>query len=72
MLQAEYGNIAKRVEKLQINLRTAYLVLGQCTDYLRLRLEGQDIWEATLNEWDLLGILKSIKSLSLKYDEDTE
>ena len=72
MLQAEYGNIAKRVEKLHINLRTAYLVLGQCTDYLRLRLEGQDIWEATLNEWDLLGILKSIKSLSLKYDEDTE
>ena len=35
MLQAEYGTRAKRVEKLRINLSTAYgLVLGQCTDYL--------------------------------------
>ena len=72
MLQAEYGKIAKRVEKLHINLRTAYLVLGQCTDYLRSRLEGQDRREATLDEWDLIGILKIIKSLSQKYDEDTE
>ena len=33
MLQAEYGTRSKRVEKLRINLSTAYgLVLGQCTD----------------------------------------
>ena len=32
MLQAEYGTRAKRVEKLHINVRTAYgLVLRQCT-----------------------------------------
>ena len=42
MLQAEYGTRAKRVEKLRINLSTAYgLVLGQCTDYLHSRLKGQ-------------------------------
>ena len=41
MLQAEYETRAKGVEKLRINLSTAYgLVLGQCTDYLRSRLEG--------------------------------
>ena len=41
MLQAEYGTRSKGVEKLRINLSTAYgLVLRQCTDYLRLRLEG--------------------------------
>ena len=35
MLQAEYGTRAKRVEKLRINLSTAYgLVLRKCTDYL--------------------------------------
>ena len=61
------------MEKLRINLSTAYgLVLGQCTDYLRSRLEGQDKWEATSNERDLIGLLKSIKSLSHKYNEDTE
>ena len=61
------------MEKLRINLSTAYgLVIEQCTDYLRLRLEGQEKWEATSNECDLLGILKIIKSLSHKYDNDTE
>ena len=35
MLQAEYGTRAKMVEKMRINLSTAYsLVLRQCTDYL--------------------------------------
>ena len=35
MLQADYGMGAKRVDKLRINLSTAYgLVLGQCADYL--------------------------------------
>ena len=73
MLQAEYRTRAKRVEKLRIIPRTAYsLVLGQCTDYLQSCLEGQEKWEVTSNERDLLGLLKSIKSLLHKYDEDTE
>ena len=41
-------------------------------DYLRSGLKGQEKWETTSNEWELLGILKSVKSLSHKYDEDTE
>ena len=58
MLQAEYGTRAKRMENLRINLSTIYgLVLGQCTDYLRSRLEGQEKWETTSNERDLLGLL---------------
>ena len=73
MLQVEYRTRAKRVEKLRINLSTAYgLVLGQCTDYLQSRLEGQERWEQTSKERDLLELIKSIKSLSHKYDEDTE
>ena len=73
MLQAEYGTISKRVGKLRINLSTAYiLVLGQCTDYLRSRLEGQERWEVMLNEQDLLRLLKRIKYLSHKYNEGTE
>ena len=44
MLQAEYGTIAKMVEKLSINPRTAYgLVLGQCTYYLQSRIKGKEI-----------------------------
>ena len=73
MLQAEYGTRSKRVEKLRINLRTSYgLVLGQCTDYLHSRLKGQEIWEQTSNDLDLLEIIKSIKSLSHKYNENME
>ena len=45
MLQEENGTRAKRVEKICINMSTAYgLVPGHCTDYLRLRLEGQERW----------------------------
>ena len=73
MLQAEYGTREKRLEKLRINLSTAYdLVLGQCMDYLRSRLEGQERWEQTPNERDLLELINSIKSLLHKYKEDTE
>ena len=63
MLQAEYGTRAKRVETLGINLSTAYgLVLGQCTYYLRSRLEGQDKWKATSNDQNLLELLKALSS----------
>ena len=73
MLEAEYGTRAKRVEKLCINLSTLYgLVIGQCIEYLRSQLEGQKKWETTSNERDLLNLLKSVKSLSHKYNEDTE
>ena len=72
MLQLEYGTRAKRVEKMCINMSTAYgLVLGKCTDCLRSRLEGQERWEQTLNEKDLMELIKSIKYLSHKYDEET-
>ena len=59
------------MENLRINLSTTYgLVLRQCTDYLRSRLEGQDKLETISNERYLLGLLKSVKSLSHKYGED--
>ena len=61
------------MEKLRINLITSYgLVLVQCTNYLRSRLKGQEKWEAASNERDLLGLLKSIKSLFYKYHKDAE
>ena len=73
MLQEEYGTRSKRVEKLQINLSTAYgLVLGQCTDYLQSHLEGQERWEQMPNDRDLLELIRSIKSLFHKYDGNTE
>ena len=72
MLQAEYDTRAKRVENLRINLSTEYgLVIGQCTNYLRSRLEGQEKWEMMSNERNLLELLKIVKSLLHRYDEDT-
>ena len=65
MLQVEYGTRAKRVDKLWINLSTAYgLVLGQCTEYLQSRLEVQERWEKMSNEQDLLELIRRINSLS--------
>ena len=43
MLQEEYGTQVNRVEKLRVNLSTAYgIALGQCTNCLRSQLKGQD------------------------------
>ena len=65
--------MAKRVEKLRIDLSMAHgLVLGQCADYLHSRLEVQEKWERTFNERNLIKLLKSVKSLSQKYDEDRD
>ena len=61
------------MEKLRINLSTSYgLMLSQCTDHLWSRLEGQDKWEVTPNQWGLLALIKSIKLLSQKYKGDME
>ena len=68
-----FGLNMAATKKLCINLSTAYdLVIRKCTNYLRLSLKGQGRYGATSNEWYFLGILKSIKSLSHKYDEDTK
>ena len=73
MLQLDYGTRAKRVEKILINLSTPNgPVIGKCTEYLRSRIKGQEKWETESNERDMLGLLKIVKSLSQKYDEDTE
>ena len=62
----------KRVEKLCTNLSTSYvLVLSQCTKYLQSLLERQEKWETTSNKVYLLKLLKSVKSLSHTYAEDT-
>ena len=73
MLQAEYETRAKRVERLRINLSSAYdLEIGKCTDYLWSRLEGQGKWETTSIKREILKQIKSVKSLSQKYDRDME
>ena len=73
MLYAEFGVREKRVEKLSINLRMSYgIVIWQCTDYMWSHLEVQEKWKTMANEQDLLGIIKTVKSLLQKYDEDTE
>ena len=60
-------------EKLHINLSTSCgLVLEQCTDHPRSRLEVQERWEEISNEQELIGLIKIIKSLSQKYDKNTE
>ena len=72
MIQAEFRTRTNMAEKLRINLRTSYgLILRQCTDYLRLRLEGQERWEQTSNERHLMELINIIKSLLHKCDKNT-
>ena len=42
------------------------------THYLRSRLKDQERWEETSNERDLLRLIKIIKSLLQKYNDNTE
>ena len=73
MLKAEYRMRANRVKNIRIHLSTTYrLVLGQCTDYLSSRLKGQYKWEEKSTDRDLFSIIKTVKLLLHKYDEDTE
>jgi hypothetical protein len=63
---AEY---IKREKKLKENCQMAYsLVTGQCTEYMRAKLEVVIGYSAMDNSFDLIGIIKTIKGLSFQFE----
>ena len=40
------------------------LIYGQCTEFLRAKLEGIEKWEITSDTFDVLALIREIKGLS--------
>jgi hypothetical protein len=55
---------------LQENIQKAYsLVLGQCTELLRAKLKQSSEWAEVSSTFDVLGLIRLIKSIVFKFDD---
>ena len=64
IFKVEVSEYVKRCNRLQANLEESYtLILGQCNELTRMQLEGVTEWEATYDIYDVIRLLKMIKSL---------
>jgi hypothetical protein len=62
----------KRDNKLPMNCETMYyLVLGQCSEYIRATLEGLINYEDTKRSFNVITLIKAIKGLSYQFDGQT-
>jgi hypothetical protein len=58
------GQYATRIYKRDENLKTAYLlILGQCSDPIKTKLEATPTWAAINASKDVLGLLSAIEAL---------
>lgn len=58
------GQYAEREYKREDNLKTAYtLILGQCSDGIKTKLEALSTWSAINASKDVLGLLSAIEAL---------
>ena len=63
----------KRNKKPKTNTKKAYgIALGQYTPHLRAKLESQKTWTVMNTMEYLIGLIKGIRALPFKYDEETE
>ena len=55
---------------LDENLQKAYsLICGQCTDLLKSNLKTSVNWEIVSSQYDMLGLLDSIKTIIYKFED---
>jgi hypothetical protein len=60
---------AKRENKLAANCDTVFsLILGQCSEYMRAKLEGLDSYEKMKGGFDTIALIKAIKGLTYQFD----
>ena len=60
----------KRDIALTENLKTVYsLVWGQCTDILKAKLEALTVYTKIKKDYDVIGLLKQIKTITYKFEE---
>ena len=62
----------KRRSTLYKNVQKCYsLILGQCTDLLKSKLKQSHEWRASLTTYDVLILIRIIRTITLKFDEQT-
>ena len=60
----------KRDSILDENIKKAYsLMLGQCTELLKSKLKTTTYWMTVSTEFDLLGLMKTIRSVIFKFED---
>ena len=65
IFKVKVSKYVTRCNRLRANLEESYtLVLGKCTDINRIKLEGLPEWETTYDNYDVIKLLKMIKSLA--------
>ena len=70
MLQARVKEFMIRKNKYQHNMNKAYaLILGQCTQGLKNKLETSQKWEAIKKEHNPIWLLKAIKEITQDYQD---
>ena len=58
----------KRDSILNDNIQKAYsLMLGQCTELLKSKLKTTTYWMTVSTDFDLLGLIKTIRSVIFKF-----
>jgi hypothetical protein len=69
MWKKRVDEFTKRENKLKENCQMAYsLVIGQCTAYMRAKLESVVGYRDTESRPDLIGLIKTIKGLSFQFE----
>ena len=59
-----------RISTLDENVQKSYsLVLGQCTDLLNSKLKQSNEWHVTSTTYDLLILIRIIRTITFKFDE---
>ena len=70
MLAGEVKNYFFRKEKYEDNMNKAYgLILGQCTQGVKNKLETEKVWDAIHASHDPIELLKLIKQVTLNYQD---
>ena len=62
-----------RNETIDSNMRSAFtLIMGQCTKFIRSKIESLHDWDIMKLNFDLLRLIIELKNLSNKYHEGTQ
>jgi len=70
IFKGEVDAYVKRKTLLEDNLQKLYaLILGQCAKSLESRLKQQNNWETISHAQDALGLLRMIKTINYKFEE---
>jgi hypothetical protein len=68
--EKEIDEYVKRKGKLEENCRKLFsLVLGQCTDYLKAKLESLASYPSMKENFDVFQLIKSVKGVTFKFED---